>query len=200
VTEDHLSFRWDCGTRPARHNRQRAIRRRVTLPFSSDLPHTFPYRPRTSRDLRTRSQRVQRPLATARSHFCCSAPAHLTSCSSFSRAVRHLPRLCDVLFSRNNGNTTQSGTGCLLQPHQIFLFFESRHTSPPLRCAGVPVFGVVAVRSGHVLSGQRSTLRLAWNPRPGRCSGRRGRIAGWGSNPCPGGQGGRACRCSSLPL
>jgi hypothetical protein len=36
VTEDHLPIRWDCGTRLARDSQQRAIRRRVTLPFSSD--------------------------------------------------------------------------------------------------------------------------------------------------------------------
>jgi hypothetical protein len=38
VTEDHLPFRWDCGTRPALYSLKQAIRRRATLPFSSDLP------------------------------------------------------------------------------------------------------------------------------------------------------------------
>ena len=86
MTEDHLSFRWDCGTRAAEHNRQRAIRRRMTLPFSSDLS-SYPFR--ADRDLEplrpcepgpsASSGRLPLPGATSLT----SAPAHLTSCSSF---------------------------------------------------------------------------------------------------------------------
>jgi len=51
VTEDHLPFRWDCGTRPARHNPRRAIRRRATLPFCSNCPNCLAFvLRRTSRD------------------------------------------------------------------------------------------------------------------------------------------------------
>lgn len=53
----------------------------MTLPFSSDLPLTFPSTA-TFWDLRTSPQRVQRPSSPPGATYRYSAPAHLTSCSS----------------------------------------------------------------------------------------------------------------------